>query len=349
MLGVRLDFTIIFTSFSFHRALHHCHVPQIPSRTLRLFVLPETAQQRHIQRAKRQTLLPCLFRQTFRLRWPCAFPKPGSFYRLGSFQCYSSLEADRTPETTQRTSFELWRNKYASLNLENKKFEKQLRSRAKEFSSRFNIVRLQFCFSFPYLLPSGLTRKESYCLYSLLYLHYYPLCCSNHSLLFCPHCLFSYCKLRKCNHVNKQSNSPKHCFHLYLTFPCLCHILLYSSSLPNAYYQLLPYLILPTDFVISYHNLSVAFQCSSCKETFLWRNGMLATPLSLQLQFLLELQFLYLIFILLSLKMKILLQVILLSIGALKIISSIYCVLLQVCRSNCYIYITYLRKSLLEN
>lgn len=324
----------IFTLFFFHRPLYHCHVSQVPSRTLCLLILPETAQQRHIQRAKRQTLLSCLLRQALRLSWPCQHPKPGSFFRLGSFQCYSSLLVGRTPDTTQNTSFESLVIKYSLLNFGNKKkLEKQLSRMVKRFYNKYNIVRHQIFFSLPYPLPFSLNLNQSYFLYCPFHLHYY-FYCPYYSLFPCPHYPLSYCKLCKCNHVYKKNSYPSHHNHSSAIFPSLIHLLLHSFSPPNFYYQLLPCLISPTDFVISYHKLSVVLECSRYEGTFLCRNGMLAAPQCLQLQSLLEVQFLYLICILISLKVKYFLQVILLIIGALKIAYSIYCCLSQVCGSN---------------
>lgn len=55
---------------AFCRSLHNSNVPQIPSRALRVRVLPETVEQRHVQGAKRQALLPWLLRQALRINNP---------------------------------------------------------------------------------------------------------------------------------------------------------------------------------------------------------------------------------------------------------------------------------------
>lgn len=49
------------------RPLHHRHVPQVPPRALCVRVLPQATQQGHVQRAKRQTILPLLFWKAFRV------------------------------------------------------------------------------------------------------------------------------------------------------------------------------------------------------------------------------------------------------------------------------------------
>lgn len=52
-----------------YRSLHHCYVPQVPSGTLCLLVLPEATEQGHLQGAERQALLPWMLRQTLRLSY----------------------------------------------------------------------------------------------------------------------------------------------------------------------------------------------------------------------------------------------------------------------------------------
>jgi len=54
-------------SFSLYRSLHNGDVPQIPSRALCMRVLPEAAEQGHVQRAERQALLPRLLREALRI------------------------------------------------------------------------------------------------------------------------------------------------------------------------------------------------------------------------------------------------------------------------------------------
>lgn len=204
----------------------------------------------------------------------------------------------------------------------------------KRFYNKYNIVRHQILLSLPYLLPSSLSLNQSYFLYCPFHLHY-TFCCPFFSLPPCPHYPFSYCKLCKCNHVYKKNCYPSHHNHFSAIFPYLTH-LLHSFSPQNFSYQLLPCLISNTGFVISYHKLSILLECSSCEGIFLRRYGMLTAPQCLQLKFLLEVQFLYLICILLSVRVKYFLQVILLIIGALEIACSIYHCLSQVCGSNYY-------------
>jgi len=52
-----------------HRSVHHGNVPQVPPRALHLLLLPEAAQQGHLQGAERQALLPWLLREAVQLGW----------------------------------------------------------------------------------------------------------------------------------------------------------------------------------------------------------------------------------------------------------------------------------------
>lgn len=63
------QYSLYLSLFAF-RSLHNSHVPQIPSRALRVRVLPETAEQGYLQGAKRQTVLPWLLRQALRMNTP---------------------------------------------------------------------------------------------------------------------------------------------------------------------------------------------------------------------------------------------------------------------------------------
>ena len=56
--------------------MYNGHVPQVPSGALRLLLLPETAEEGHLQRAGRQTLLPRLFRPPLRLNFEPPPPHP---------------------------------------------------------------------------------------------------------------------------------------------------------------------------------------------------------------------------------------------------------------------------------
>lgn len=307
---------IIFTSSLFHRTLHHCHVPQVPSRTLCLFFLPETAQQRHIQRAERQTLLSCLLRQTFRLMCPCQHHRPGSLYRLGSFHCYSPLLVGRTLDLKQDRSFEFdltqdrsfefgliqdrsfesWEN--SPLNLENKeKLEKQLKRMVKKFYSKYNVVRHQIFFNLPYFLPFRISLSQSHSLQYIFHNNHYSLYSPYHTPPHCPHCLHYYCKQFECDHVYKKNSSPSYFSLSYSLFPSLYHLPIHFFSPLNFHYQPLSSLILSLYFVVSHHKSSVLFDFSRNEGTFLWRNYIFAPP-CLQLQSLLELQYLYLICIL---------------------------------------------------
>lgn len=65
-------FNMILICFFLHfvlfcRSLHNSNVPQIPSRALRVCILPKTIEQGHVQGAKRQALLPWLLWQTLRI------------------------------------------------------------------------------------------------------------------------------------------------------------------------------------------------------------------------------------------------------------------------------------------
>lgn len=281
----------------FHRPLHHCHVPQVPSRTLCLFFLPETAQQRHIQRAERQTLLSCLFRQAFWLKWPFQHHRPASFYRPGSFHCYSPLLVGQTFYLTQDKSFESW--EFSPFKWGNKgKLKKQHKKMLKKFYGKYNIVRHQNSLSLLYFLSFSIDLKQSYSLHVIHHLYYDSLYCPYHAMPPCPHCPCYYWKHCKCNHVYKKNGISSYCSLLYPMFPSLYHLSLHSSSSQNFPYQPLSFWIESLYFVISYHKVSVLCKCSN-ERTFQWRNIKFAPP-CLQLQSLLDLQYLYLFCILLS-------------------------------------------------
>lgn len=318
----------ILTWFFFHRSLHYCHVSQVPSRTLCVLILPETTKQRHIQRAERQTLLSCLLRQAFRLSCPCQHPKQGSFYGLDSFQCYLPPLIDQILDRTQNISFEPWINSYLLLNFRNKKkLEKQLRRVVKRFCSKYNIDRHKILQSLRYLFLSSINFSLSYFPYSLFHLQYYSFFCPNYSLISCLYYSLSYCVICKCYHVHKKNSSPSNHNHPYSVFPSLRHLFPHSFILLDPYIQRLLYLIFYTNFVISYHKLSIMLECTNYEETFQCIKGILTAPQCLQLQPLLEVQFLFLRYILHSLKVTIFFHVILLIMGALKIASSVYCCL----------------------
>lgn len=50
-----------------HRPLYHSYGQEVPPRALCVCVLPQTAQQGHLQRSERQAVLPRLLRQTLQL------------------------------------------------------------------------------------------------------------------------------------------------------------------------------------------------------------------------------------------------------------------------------------------
>jgi len=52
-----------------YRSVHHSNVPQVPPRALHVLLLPEAAQQGHLQGAERQALLPWLLREALQLGW----------------------------------------------------------------------------------------------------------------------------------------------------------------------------------------------------------------------------------------------------------------------------------------
>ena len=51
----------------FCRTLYNGHVPQVPPGALRVLLLPETAEERHLQRAGRQALLSRMLRPPLRM------------------------------------------------------------------------------------------------------------------------------------------------------------------------------------------------------------------------------------------------------------------------------------------
>lgn len=309
----------VFSHFPLRRSLHYCHVSQVPPRTLRLFLLPETAQQRHLQRAERQTLLPCLLRQTVWLKWPCA--NPTFVYWVGSFQLYSPLLVDGTPSTTQRASLELCGNGFSPLNLKSKKLRKHLSRLVRKFRSEGITVRCHICLGVSFLLLSCRNLNELYFLYDIFYLFSSTLHCPYHSFYSCANCSSSNCKLFQCNQLHKRNSSPRHCSYPCFILPCLNHLSMRCSSPFNFYYRVLPALILPAVFVNSYDKL--VFKCNSDAETYLYRHYTRAVLPCAQLPSLLGIEFLYLIWILLSFKMVTLLHAISLILGVLKIPSHI--------------------------
>lgn len=58
------------------RPVHNGHVQEVPPGAFRVRLLPETAQQGNVQRAKRETVLPFVFREAVRIdrRGRCATP-----------------------------------------------------------------------------------------------------------------------------------------------------------------------------------------------------------------------------------------------------------------------------------
>ncbi len=69
VLGVQERFLVSMCGLALERfvsvcrEMYHCNVQEVPSRTLRLRLLPEAAQQRNIQGTERQTLLSSMLHQ----------------------------------------------------------------------------------------------------------------------------------------------------------------------------------------------------------------------------------------------------------------------------------------------
>ena len=326
-----------FTILSFFRPLHHCHVPQVPSRALRVLILPQAAQQRHIQRTERQTLLSRLLRQAFWLRKLYQHPHLNSLGKHEPFPCYSPPQNDVKTDTTHGTSLESGRHKYpySSVNLQHK-FIKE-RRKVKMFYRKYNIGRYHAFFRLQCPLLSFFNRYYPYFpQYCYFYPHYYLLCCAHqHPCFLYPHCQYSYCypfvhNMHKCY----QPGSPCYHYYSYSIYHFEYYSLIYLLHDLCPCFQLLPCLIFEIDFVISYHRSSVICKnCSNCERVLIvcGKHNLLAAPLCLQLQFLFEIQFFYLIYILSNLKMLLMFfQVYFLVIGTLKIISSTYYLLMLI-------------------
>lgn len=321
--------TVRWVQQAHHRTLHHCYVPQVSSRAFCMLLLPQTAQQGHIQRTERQTLLSCLLRQTLWIRKPHLHLRSSCLGRSFPSYCSPSPQDNEITNTTWDSILDSGRDRYSysSVNIY-AKFTKN--KRGKKFHSKYNTEKYHAFAKLHCSLVSNANRYYIYFPHLYCSLHYHCLYFPCNYLFFSfLHYPFSYIYLCVHNHhICHQSSSPYYHYYLYSIyrfkyFPLLCKHVLCSC------YQLLPCLLFKTDFVISYLKSVLWKHDSNSEITSLGRNSLLIVAVCLRLKSPLQLHFLHVIYILLSHYIYIIFfRVHLTVIGALKVISSMYVLML---------------------